>query len=114
MTAAKGEGLVASTRSWYYESLVAKSKIDKTRDAVFANPVNGNIRWKDVETMLDRLGAVKRELSGSGVSFSLNGVRAVFDRPHPRKECGRGLVKRIRTFLVNAGHGPATDDGSVS
>ncbi|MEM1012459.1 MAG: type II toxin-antitoxin system HicA family toxin [Planctomycetota bacterium] len=81
---------------------------------MFANPVNGNIAWKDVETMLDRLGATRRELSGSAVSFTLDGVRAVFDRPHPRKECGRGLVKRIRTFLLNAGHGPATDDCNAS
>lgn len=83
-----------------------KAKLERVRRAIFANPLNGNIHWKDAEALLDGLGAKKTEGSGSAVVFELNDVRAVFDRPHPRKECGKGLVKRLRVFLKNAGEAP--------
>ena len=33
----------------------------------------------------------------------LNGVVAVFHRPHPRKETDKGALKSVRRFLMNAG-----------
>ena len=33
----------------------------------------------------------------------LNGVRAVFHRPHPGKETDRGAVAAMRRFLTEAG-----------
>lgn len=45
------------------------------------------------------LGAEVFEGSGSSVTFVLDGRKLSVDRPHPRKECGRGLVKRVRSFL---------------
>ena len=40
---------------------------------------------------------------GSRLRVYLNGVRAVFHRPHPRKESGKGAVKSLRRFLLEAG-----------
>lgn len=42
------------------------------------------------------------EGSGSRVRIALNGVRAVFHRPHPRKETDKGAVKSMRRFLESA------------
>ena len=53
--------------------------------------------------MLAALGADISEGSGSRVRISLNGVDAVFHRPHPRKETDKGSVKSMRRFLKEAG-----------
>jgi hypothetical protein len=49
------------------------------------------------------LGGEISEGSGSRVRVYLNGVRAVFHRPHPQKETDKGAVKSVRNFLESAG-----------
>ena len=79
------------------------SKHRKTLCAVFADPVNSNIHWTHIEKMLEALGAEITEGRGSRVRVHLNGVRAVFHRPHPEKETDKGAVKAVRNFLTNSG-----------
>jgi hypothetical protein len=74
-----------------------------TLRAVFAEPVQANIPWREVEAMLRAAGAEISEGRGSRVRVSLNGVDAVFHRPHPRKETDRGAVRSLRRFLTQAG-----------
>jgi hypothetical protein len=47
---------------------------------------------------------------GSRVRIALHGVRAVFHRPHPRKETDRGAVASMRRFLIEAGIHPSEED----
>ncbi|WP_315855755.1 type II toxin-antitoxin system HicA family toxin [Rhizobium leguminosarum] len=42
------------------------------------------------------------EGNGSRVRVALNGVRAVFHRPHPQKETDKGAVRSVRRFLQEA------------
>lgn len=79
------------------------TKHQKTLEAIFANPVNGNIEWRKIEALFLALGADKDEGQGSAVTFFLNGKRADFHRPHPNKESLRYRVKAAREFLENAG-----------
>ena len=79
------------------------SKHDQTLEAVFADPIRANIHWSDVESLFTNLGAELTEGSGSRVRVALNGVRAVFHRPHPQKEMDRGAVRSLRRFLTEAG-----------
>jgi len=74
--------------------------------AIFTEPVRANIPWADIEALLVALGAERDEGSGSRVRFVLNGIRAVFHRPHPRKEADRGAVKSVRRFLEEGGIRP--------
>jgi hypothetical protein len=83
---------------------VAKHK--RTLAAIFADPVRASINWSDIESLLRHLGAEMSEGDGSRVRIALNGVRAVFHRPHPRKETDKGAVKSMRRFLVEAGVQP--------
>lgn len=53
--------------------------------------------------MLLATGAEITEGSGSRVRVALNGVRAVFHRPHPQKEIDKGAVVSMRRFLEEAG-----------
>jgi len=74
--------------------------------AIYAHPVSGAIAWRDVEIMLQAFGAEISEGQGSRVRIALNGVRAVFHRPHPRKEADKGAIKSLRRFLTEAGIRP--------
>jgi hypothetical protein len=56
--------------------------------------------------MLVYKGAELTEDSGSRIRIALNGVRAVFHRPHPQKEADRGAVQAMRRFLAEAGITP--------
>lgn len=84
----------------------AMSKHDKTLQAVFDTPTKANIAWSDIESMLKHNGAEISEGSGSRVRIYLNGVRAVFHRPHPQDEAGKATVKSMRSFLERAGVTP--------
>jgi hypothetical protein len=74
-----------------------------TLQAVFADPVRANVLWADVEALFVAAGAVITEGRGSRVRVSLNGVDAVFHRPHPANETDRGALKSVRRFLREAG-----------
>jgi hypothetical protein len=78
----------------------------KTLEAIFEKPERANIAWRDVEALLIALGAEISEGSGSRVRVALKDVRAVFHRPHPRKETNKGAVKSVRRFLEAAGVKP--------
>lgn len=83
-----------------------KAKHRKILEAIFAEPVRSNIAWTDIESLLIALGAEVSEGRGSRVRIALKGVRAVFHRPHPRKETDKGAVVSMRRFLTEAGVKP--------
>ena len=74
----------------------------KTLEDLFADPLRANILWSDIEALLEALGAEITEGRGSRVRIALNGVRAVFHRPHPEKETDKGAVRSVRRFLQQA------------
>lgn len=73
-----------------------------TLAAVFADPVRANVPWADIESLLVAAGTAVSEGQGSRVRVALNGVRAVFHRPHPRKETDKGALRSVRRFLTEA------------
>ena len=73
-------------------------------EAIFER--RANIPWPDIEAMLLYHGAEISEGRGSRVRIALNGVRAVFHRPHPHRETDRGAVASMRRFLAEAGIEP--------
>ena len=79
------------------------SKQRKTFQDIFRNPIKSSILWSDVENLFKALGAYVEKGSGSRVCIMLNGVAAVFHRPHPQKETDKGAIKSVRHFLKNAG-----------
>jgi len=83
-----------------------KTKHGKTLEAIFSKPVPSNIPWSDIESLLLSLGAEISEGSGSRIRIKLHDARAVFHRPHPRKEADRGSVASMKRFLENAGVSP--------
>ena len=79
------------------------SKQEKVYEKIFKNPVQSDIEWTEIESLLKSLGATISEGNGSRVRIELNGERAVFHRPHPEKVTDKGAIKSMRKFLDNAG-----------
>jgi hypothetical protein len=86
------------------------NKHRRTIRAIFENPARSDIAWTDIETLLTALGAELTEGRGSRLRIHLNGIRAVFHRPHPRRETDKGALKSMRRFLTEAGIRPEDYD----
>ncbi len=86
------------------QSLGARHR--RTLVAIYDVPVRADVGWKRVEALLKALDAEVTEGRGSRVRVYLGGVRAVFHRPHPRKEMDKGSVRSMREFLTRAGVAP--------
>jgi hypothetical protein len=52
------------------------------------------------------LGGEVSERAGSRVAARLNGVTAIFHRPHPRPETKKGAVDAVSQLFVSAGVKP--------
>ena len=81
-------------------------KHQRTLENIFKKPVSSNIYWSEIENLLRVLGAEISEGNSSRIRVKLNGVRAVFHRPHPQKETDKGAVNSAKRFLENAGVKP--------
>jgi hypothetical protein len=78
----------------------------QTLGRIFEASERADIAWRDIEALFVALGGEMSEGRGSRVRLALRGVRAVFHRPHPRKEVGKAMVKSVRRFLAEAGVTP--------
>jgi len=74
-----------------------------TFEAILEKPDRKDIDWDDFITLLVFLGAEIKQSSGSAVGIRLNGVYAVFHKPHPGHEIYPSNLKRIRRFFESAG-----------
>ncbi|MBL4904372.1 MAG: type II toxin-antitoxin system HicA family toxin [Desulfocapsa sp.] len=83
-----------------------KAKHRKILTAIFSNPVNGNMEWSKIESLLGAIGCRTIEGAGSSVTFEKNGIRAYFHRLHPAKASLRYRVKAAREFLTKPGELP--------
>ena len=81
-------------------------KQSETLRAIFKEPIRANIKWTEIESLFKHLGAEISQGNGSRIRVALNGVKAVFHRPHPRKETDKGALVSVRRFLENAGIKP--------
>ena len=75
----------------------------KTLKGIFEEPTRCDIKWSDIESLFTYLGASVTEGNGSRVRIKLNGVRAVFHRPHPNPTVKKYAVETVRDFLQEAG-----------
>lgn len=78
----------------------------RTLQAIFTEPIRANVNWSDIEALFGACEAAISEGEGSRVRVALNGVRAVFHRPHPQKETDKGALRSVRRFLTEAGVTP--------
>lgn len=82
------------------------SRHRKTLEAIFSEPVNGNLEWSRIEALLISVGCLMIEGSGSAVTFEKDGRKANVHRPHPRKEALKYRLKQVREYLTQLGMTP--------
>lgn len=90
----------------YSDTMVPRRKHLSLVERIFQEPSPADVRWAEVQSLLSALGAEITEGRGSRVRLFLNGVRAVFHRPHPHPVMDRGAVRSLRRFFREAGVGP--------
>ena len=78
----------------------------KILEQVFGNPVNGNLEWRKIESLLLAVGCVSTEGAGSSVAFMHSGVTVRFHRPHPQRAALRYRVLDARKILEMIGVKP--------
>jgi hypothetical protein len=86
-----------------FQAMRLQNKHKKTLEDIFHDPIRCGVIWIEIEAMLAALDAEISEGRGSRVRIALNGTRAVFHRPHPKKETDKGALKSMRRFLTEAG-----------
>ena len=60
------------------------TKQRKVLELIFKTPLSSNIKWSDIESLFESLGAEISEGNGSRVRIELHGVKMVFHRPQPK------------------------------
>ena len=77
---------------------------------LFQEPINANIHWREVESLLHHLGADTESLNGNRLRVKLNRAEAVLHRPHHGHTLDRNGVRALRAFLASAGATPSQYD----
>jgi len=71
----------------------------RTLAQIYKRPTSDNIRWKDIESLFNALGADVSERAGSRVAVVLFGEVRVFHRPHPSPNTAKGAIDSIRKWF---------------
>ena len=74
---------------------------------IFQEPINANIHWREVESLLHHLGAETESLNGNRLRAKLNRAEAVLHRPHHGHTHDRTGVRALRGFLAAAQSTPS-------
>lgn len=77
-------------------------------ETLFHDPVSGNIHWREVESLLNHLGATIEPAHGSRFRVVLNRAEDFLHHPHHGNTLNRDAVKHLREFLARAGVTPST------
>lgn len=75
--------------------------------AIFQESHVANIHWREVESLLNHLGAHVEASHGARFKVTLNGVTDFVHHPHHGTECTREHIKHLREFLTHAGVSPS-------
>ena len=78
-----------------------------TLQKIFSHPIDTNIDWKRIRSLLVHLGAEMSEGRRGRVKVSLNGVEEVFSLPHHGHTVqDKNEIIQLRHFLERAGITP--------
>ena len=74
---------------------------------IFQDPINTNVHWREVESLLRHLGAQIETLSGNRIHMRLNRAEGFLHRPHHAHTLDRTAIRALRGYLASAGITPA-------
>ncbi|MDR1163018.1 MAG: HicA protein [Candidatus Accumulibacter sp.] len=82
------------------------AKHEKTRAAIFADPVDGSLKWSRIESLLVALRCAVAECGDAKVAFVRDGRALQVHCPDPDSEALRYRVLEVREFLKEIGEAP--------
>ncbi|MBN8441125.1 MAG: type II toxin-antitoxin system HicA family toxin [Thauera sp.] len=71
--------------------------------AIYQDPPSANIHWREVESLLNHLGATLEPAHGARFRAVLNRVEVFLHHPHNSSTCAKQDIKHLREFLAQAG-----------
>jgi hypothetical protein len=74
--------------------------------AILEEPVGGNIHWREIESLLQHLGARIESGHGARMKVVLNGVEGTLHHPHHSGVCSKQDIRHLREYLLSVGIGP--------
>lgn len=75
---------------------------------IFEHPINHNVEWHAVRSLLQQAGTVEERHDGN-LLVTLGGETHVLERPR-RKDIDAQQVVNLRRMLAKAGYGPDASD----
>lgn len=76
--------------------------------AIFADPPSNNLHWREVESLLQHVGAEIENIPGARLRVKLNRMETILHRPHHSNTLDRQGLKHLREFLARAGVTPSS------
>lgn len=91
-------------------------KHDNLLHSILDEAPASNIHWREIESLLNHLGAHLEPANGARFKVTLNGVTDFLHHPHHSSVCTRDHIKHLKAFLMHAGVSatgatPATNEG---
>lgn len=71
--------------------------------AIFHDPISANIQWREVESLLNHLGAEVEPSHGARFRIVLNRQEFFVHHPHHSNEFSKQEIKHLRECLASAG-----------
>ena len=78
--------------------------------AIYHDPVSSNIQWREVESLLNHLGASIEPSHGARFRVVLNQREFFIHHPHHSNEFAKQEIKHLREGLASAGVTPSSYD----
>lgn len=74
---------------------------------IFHDPIPASIHWREIESLLNHIGAEVEPLSGGRIRVRLNRAEGILHRPHHGSTLDKNAVRALRGYLASAGMTPA-------
>ncbi|MCW8825280.1 MAG: type II toxin-antitoxin system HicA family toxin [Gammaproteobacteria bacterium] len=78
-------------------------KHQKILDSIMGHQTSSNIHWREVESLLQHLGAELHETKGARVVVHLGGAEITMHHPHHGSTMGKNELHQLGQFLNDAG-----------
>lgn len=78
-------------------------KHDNLLRSILQDAPGSNIHWREVESLLNHLGAHLEPANGARFKVTLNEITDFLHHPHHSSVCTRDHIKHLKIFLTQAG-----------
>ncbi len=70
---------------------------------IFTDPPSNNIHWREVESLLNHVGAEMENIPGARLRVKIKRMETILHRPHHSNTLDRQGIKHLREFLARSG-----------